>query len=222
MSAQRACSPRPAHLVLLGVLSLVAGGCSAVTAVTRDTYIRDRTAQVVYPMPLEEVWQSARELLSEQGYNGLEAPGSFTYESEWREEMAPSRIAGTFTKYLVRGIRMPDDRCRVVFTKMVKSARDQSTSPEGQVTLGDQNAKSATRERLRNAADTGEGGRPGNDSHYTAADLQYQSEHNTGSLKQAADSREGNRDFAMEFALLKKVAPEAAAQIEAEAAQIAP
>jgi hypothetical protein len=213
---------RPASVALIAALAWAAGGCAAMTAITRDTYIRDRTAQVVYPMPLEEVWPAARELLSEQGYNGIEAPGSYQYESEWREEMGPSRIAGTFTKYLVQGTRMPNDHCRVVFIKVVKSARDQSISPDGMVTMGDKNAKSGTRERARDAADTGGGDRDRSDPGYGAADLQYQSEHNTGVLKRAADSRDGHRDFAMEFALLKKVAPEAAAQIEAEAARIAP
>lgn len=221
MNAPHARLQRPVILALAAALACTLG-CAAVSAVSRDTYIRDRTAQVVYPIPLDEVWTSARELLSEQGYNGIEAPGTYQYESEWREEMAPSRIAGTFTKYLVRGIQLPNDHCRIVFMKVVKSARDQSVSPDGVTTTGDQNARSGTRERLRDSADTGEGGRPGGDSHYGAADLQYQSEHNTGSIKRAADSRDGNRDFAMEFALLKKVAPEAAAQIEAEAARVAP
>src|SRR5262245_19344417 len=99
MNAHSARFSRSLTLAAVAALAWMAGGCAAVTAVSRDTYIRERTAQVVYPIPLDEVWPSARELLSENGYNGIEIPGSYQYESEWREEMAPSRIAGTFSKY---------------------------------------------------------------------------------------------------------------------------
>lgn len=96
-------------------------GCAGPRGVDREAFIREQMAGLVLPRSIDEVWPLARELLSEQGYNGVDEPGTFQYQSEWREEVAPSRFSGKLTRYRAQGIRLPESRCRVVLTRFVRS-----------------------------------------------------------------------------------------------------
>lgn len=104
----------------MAAFALLASACAGPRAPDRDAFIRTRMAALVLPRSIDDVWPLARELLSEQGYNGTDEPGLFQYESEWREEVAPSRLAGKLTRYRAQGIRLPEARCRVVFTRYVR------------------------------------------------------------------------------------------------------
>jgi hypothetical protein len=78
-------------------------------------------AALVLPRPIDDVWPMAHELLSEHGYNGTDEPELLEYQSEWREDVEPSRFAGKLTRYRAQGIRLPEGRCRVVFTRYVRA-----------------------------------------------------------------------------------------------------
>jgi hypothetical protein len=87
---------------------------------SREAYVRREMAGLVLPRSIDEVWPLAHELLSEQGYNGVDQPGTLEYRSEWREDVAPSRFEGKLTRYHAQGIRLPESRCRVVLTRFVR------------------------------------------------------------------------------------------------------
>lgn len=104
----------------LAALAALAG-CAGSRPVDRDAFIREQMAALVLPRPITEVWPLARELLSEQGFNGVDDPETLQYESEWREPTAPERFAGKLVRYHAQGIRLPEFRCRVVFTRFVRN-----------------------------------------------------------------------------------------------------
>lgn len=101
--------------------ALALAGCAGSRPPDRDAFVRDRMAALVLPRPITEVWPLARELLSEQGFNGVDEPETLQYESEWREPVAPERFAGKLVRYRAQGIRLPEFRCRVVFTRFVRA-----------------------------------------------------------------------------------------------------
>ena len=95
-------------------------GCAGPRPLDRDAFIREEMAALVLPKSIDAVWPLLRELLSEQGFNGVDEPGTLQYESEWREELAPSRFAGRLVRYRAQGIRLPEARSRVVLTRFVR------------------------------------------------------------------------------------------------------
>src|SRR5262245_30734149 len=101
------------RLFALCVLGLA--GCAAPRPVDRAAFIREQMAAMVLPKAIDDVWPLARELLSEQGFNGVDDPGTLQYESEWREAVAPERFAGKLVRYRAQGIRLPESQSRVVF-----------------------------------------------------------------------------------------------------------
>ncbi|HEY8210627.1 MAG TPA: hypothetical protein VIG99_24255 [Myxococcaceae bacterium] len=109
-------------LLALGTLGVLGPwGCAGPRPVDRDAFIREQMAAMVLPKPIDEVWPLARELLSEQGFNGVDDPGTLQYESEWREAAAPERFAGKLVRYRAQGIRLPESQSRVVFTRFVRA-----------------------------------------------------------------------------------------------------
>ncbi|HYV47122.1 MAG TPA: hypothetical protein VFA20_19825 [Myxococcaceae bacterium] len=104
----------------LAAIALALAGCAGSRPMDRDAFVREQMAALVLPRPIAEVWPLARELLSEQGYNGVDDPETLQYESEWREPAAPERFSGKLVRYRAQGIRLPEGRCRVVFTRFVR------------------------------------------------------------------------------------------------------
>src|SRR5438552_13476494 len=100
-----AVSNRGVWIIVIGAMSALAAGCAGPKAVERDAFVREQMAELVLPRAIDEAWPLAHELLSEQGYNGVDVPGAFQYESEWREDVPPSRFAGKLTKFSAQGIR---------------------------------------------------------------------------------------------------------------------
>jgi hypothetical protein len=78
-------------------------------------------AGLVLPRSVDGVWPMVHELFAEQGYNGVDTPGTFIYESEWRTDVAPSKDAGNQSRYRAQGIRLPGEQSRVVLTRFVRS-----------------------------------------------------------------------------------------------------
>jgi len=105
----------------IALAALALAGCAGSRPVDRDAFIREQMAALVLPRPITDVWPMARELLSEQGFNGVDDPQTLEYESEWREPLAPERFAGKLVRYRAQGIRLPEFRCRVVFTRFVRN-----------------------------------------------------------------------------------------------------
>ena len=101
-------------------LASLLAGCAGPRPVDRDAFIREQMAALVLPGSIDAVWPQLRELLSEQGFNGIDEPGTLRYESEWKVEEAPSRLAGRLVRYHAQGIRLPEDRSRVVLTRFVR------------------------------------------------------------------------------------------------------
>src|SRR3954468_24447594 len=119
----------PNRLALgFALATLGLAGCASPRPVDREAFIREQMAAMVLPRSLDEVWPAARELLSEQGFNGVDEPGTLQYESEWREAAAPERFAGKLVRYRAQGIRLPESQSRVVFTRFVR-ARELGRGP---------------------------------------------------------------------------------------------
>jgi hypothetical protein len=192
--------------------------CAAVNALSRDNYLRHRIAQVTYPMPASEVWPEVQGLMREQGLHAMETPGDHVLETEWKDVMAPSRIAGRFVKYVAVAVSVPDDpsRTQVAIYKLTKSAREERVVGDGVVVQGHKQAGPSLASTDPIIAATAE--RPANTDGMTPSQLQYMGEQREGQLRMVSDLRDGDRDEAMEFALLKRIAPEAAQQMEAEVA----
>jgi len=104
----------------LALALLALAGCAGPRPMDRDAFVREQMAAMVLPRPITEVWPMARELLSEQGFNGVDDPETLQYESEWREPTAPERFSGKLVRYHAQGIRLPEGHCRVVFTRFVR------------------------------------------------------------------------------------------------------
>jgi hypothetical protein len=114
--------------LVLAIGALGLAGCAGPRPPDRDAFIREQMAAMVLPKSIDEVWPLARELLSEQGFNGVDDPGTLQYESEWREAAAPERFAGRLVRYRAQGIRLPESQSRVVFTRFVR-ARELGRGP---------------------------------------------------------------------------------------------
>jgi len=107
-------------LAVAAAAALCLLGCAGPRPVDREAFVREQMAALVLPRSVEDVWPLLREMLSEQGFNGVDEPGTLQYESEWKEESAPSRFAGKLVRYHAQGIRLPESRSRVVLTRFVR------------------------------------------------------------------------------------------------------
>ena len=115
-------------LATLAAVALWLPGCAGPRPVDREAFVREQMAALVLPRSIDAVWPLLREVLSEQGFNGIDEPGTLRYESEWKVEEAPSRFAGKLVRYHAQGIRLPESRSRVVLTRFVR-ARELGRGP---------------------------------------------------------------------------------------------
>jgi hypothetical protein len=90
-------------------------GCATFRgASARHEFIENQAKDFVFEKPAMEVWQAARQLLFEKGYevkNTGEA-GTLTAESEWKHEDKRR------SRYLIQVNPVDPGHCKVVFTRM--------------------------------------------------------------------------------------------------------
>lgn len=197
------------RLTPLALAAAAALPLAACVAVQKDTSVRAQLADYAYPLPPEEVWPGVTGLLKEHGYPFVEDPSTFVLATDWKEEMGGSEVSGVWTRYLVQGTRLDDDRSAIRFLRESKTAHDEKRHQAG---LGD-NGNAPAKEFLES--------REGYEG-TSASTLSYLSQNNAGSLKRGAvdATHQGlTRDFHMEWLLLQRLAPEHARALEGQASR---
>jgi hypothetical protein len=92
-------------------LSLCVAGCASLRAASaRHDYIEGQTREYVYAQPLPTVWPQARQMLFTEGFEVKDTDTS-NAETEWKES-GKERV-----RYLLSGIAVDDNSCRVQFTR---------------------------------------------------------------------------------------------------------
>lgn len=127
--------------ILMGAAALL--GCAGMQ---REGYVKERTAQHVYAMPLAEIWPVAKALLREKGFVGRDS-GAGRYETEWREDMGASAMAASWTRYLLVGHDLPDGGSQLLAFKATRSSptRTPMTAQESERHRVQSNARSMQR-----------------------------------------------------------------------------
>jgi hypothetical protein len=189
--------------VALAALSLACSG------VQRDTFVRQKAAEYVYPLPVEKVWPHVRALMDEQGYSYREDGSGRALTTEWKEEMSTSRIAASWSRYLVEARTEGTTRTAIRFIRFSRSAG----GGDGALREPNQGISTPQEEPIH---DPGEG-------QMAAVDSASRGDPDTrmGDLtrKSVSDrgANNGIRDTKFEWLLLQKVEPDVARGIEAAA-----
>lgn len=196
---------RIASLALLVVL------CAGCATVQKESFARERAGEYVYQRPLAEVWPHVGALLVAQGYSPLPATQPDQLETAWKEEATCGECAVTFSRYQAAG-KEAGGRCIVRFLKAVRTGGvREGTSQTANEETTDDAARETERARKVHQGSRSDDGGP------------QDGPVNLGSVRSGSHKGEklsGARDLGMEWLLLQRVEPKAAAAIyrEAEAA----
>lgn len=163
-----------------GACVLLLAGCAAAQ---RESFIQQEVGEYVYERPASEVWPHAKALLEEEGYSYKEAPNGFLLATEWQEEMSGSKIAASFTRYLVEAVPLGPSRSRIRFLRNTMTMGGGPGVVEGKRHVQDARA--------------------------------YAQGHFLGGTRTAA----GSRDLRMEWLLMRRAAPDDAAELQTVAEQ---
>lgn len=190
------------------VLVLLCAGCAAVQ---KENFARERAGEYVYRRPLAEVWPHVVALLVAQGYSPRPATQPDLLETEWKEEATCDGCAITFSRYQAVGKEAGGQS----IVRFVKSMRTGGIREGTTQTANEETSDDAARETER-ARKAHQGSRTDDAGPQDGpVDL---SSVRTGSHK--GEKVSGARDLGMEWLLLQRVEPRAAAEIyqSAEAA----
>lgn len=167
---------------------------------------RTRATGHIYEQPIEKVWPHVRAHFEEAGYR-IRADGNhWSLETEWHESFTNSEIAGVFTRYIVLGDPLGPTRSRIRVFRMQRTNNKTLNKPgeeilwgprpdigaQGPGAMGQGPAGSASLQRWSDGLDEGD-----------------------GHLRAEATGASASRDLELEWALLQKIDPAAAAQYEA-------
>ena len=202
---------KASHFLSFAALLLLVVGCASVS---RDTFVRQKTGEHVYEAKIEDVWPHVREMFEEQGYSVMNTPGEFLLETSWKEEMAGSKVAGYWHKYMAVGVPLTGGRCQVQIVRLSKSAADYNQySESSRGASGQRSSKSAVAAEYEVPNTTP--GETDNSEGYSAQSLQFQAgDQSQNALMKWTGTRDGERDFAYEFLLMQRIDPESAQEIQ--------
>jgi hypothetical protein len=85
---------------LLGVLLALSSGCATV----QRQPAFDQMYEYTYPRPMDEVWPEVRKFVSEEGFPPLESQGQYVLISDWVTSFNESRVASGAERIYVRGV----------------------------------------------------------------------------------------------------------------------
>jgi len=172
--------------------------------VQRDSFVRERAAEFVYARPLREVWPHVAALLSAQGYAVHATEDPLVVETDWREELTGSTAATVWTRYQVTG-KESDGRCAVRILRSTRSGDStDDRRADARIPAVDR-SESISAQRAGAMQITPSSSEPGDAKPETVRD----------SGKEAKVS--GTRDLSLEWMLLQRVDPDAAAKIYSDA-----
>jgi hypothetical protein len=172
-----------------GVVVLAAvlwGGCAAQK---RENFLRDRAAEHVYMMPLEEMWPRVKAVLEHQGYSWREMPNRFVLETEWKEN-GNGTLGHSYSRFLIEGMRVRSGGA--ILRVMRNDASSQPTAVHYAGTTGPINSTRAANDAMVNAT-------------------------NSNTTGMTPVQKRAYRDLELELEFLQVIDPEAAAALEAEA-----
>jgi hypothetical protein len=156
--------------------------------------VREAASQHVYSQQLPQLWPQVEAFMTEQGYTWRSAPRKYVLRTEWREN-GTSGASRMLVSYLVQGEPHPSGGC------VLRVSRGLKASPNDQ--SGDLSAMHV----------------PGVSSPGEARDRLSQNE--VAMTSQRAIYAPA-RDLDMELALMRKMAPAAAARLEKPASTASP
>lgn len=188
---------RVALFAIAAVALLVGAGCATMN---RENYVHDRAGQIVYERPMPEVWAGTLQMLTEDGFSGRGAEGSYVHVTEWKESEGGSLSTRTYTRYLVEGKQLGQNRSAIRFTKATRNA--------GASSAGMGNADPNTHAGMAQVGPPTQ-----SNSRLSAQNMGQNSGEGIGKASLAS----GTRDLAMEWRLLQRLDPQKARAIEAEA-----
>ncbi len=112
-----------------GILAIafMFGGCSYIkSSMAKSKYIHETTKAYVYKKPLKQVWPKARQILFKKGYS-VNDSGEYMAETEWKTNDTNRE------RYLLAGIEVDDESCKIQFTHASESRDSTSGSFSGGV-----------------------------------------------------------------------------------------
>jgi hypothetical protein len=109
---------------------LLAFALCACSTVQRHAYVANHVADYVYDKPLEEVWPSVRQVLSDDGFSLQESPGEWVAITDWQTGNAGSQVAGFWTRKMVVGSRVDSRHCLLRAYMAVRYANDAVSSAQ--------------------------------------------------------------------------------------------
>ncbi len=187
------------------LLAALSAGCA--TLQTQNA-VREAAGRHVYEMPVEKVWPHVRAVLAEKGYHLKQNTTDFEVLTDWKESMQGSQVAGTWTRYLVQANRLDGAACVVRAVRWTKSANSTLERQGNDISWGVR-VKGDTAGMDRNS-EVVQGMTPDAPS---IASLEAGGDEPT-SLRQGARASEGNRDLTLEWEILQRADPRAAARLE--------
>ena len=105
--------------LLIGCIVAVSGCAFLKGSMAKTKHIREQTEIHTYKKPLDQVWGQARQLLFGLGYE-VKDSGPQDAETEWKVE------GNERTRYLLSGIVVSEQSCKVQFTKASQSKAPKS------------------------------------------------------------------------------------------------
>lgn len=189
---------------------LIAALCAGCATTQRDNFARERAGEYVYQRPLAQVWPHVVALLVAQGYSPLPATQPDQLETEWKEEATCEGCALRYSRYQALG-KEAGGRSIVRFVKgtRVGAVREGATLTAGEEKK-DQDIRETERGRKMHQGTRTDGDLDDGPANLSAARVNAHK----------GEKASGARDLGMEWLLLQRVEPKAAAAIyqEAEAA----
>lgn len=182
------------------LLALFLFGCAGLQ---RDSFVRERAAEFVYTRPLREVWTHVAALLSTQGYALHATEDPLVLETDWREELTGSTAATVWTRYQVIG-KESNRRCAI---RILRSTRS-----------GDSTNDRRSDARMP-AADTSDSISAQRAAAMRSAPSEEPSDGKPETVRDSGKAAKvsGTRDLSLEWVLLQRVDPDAAARIYSDA-----
>jgi hypothetical protein len=180
----------------------------ACAGAARDAYVHEQAAKVVYERPADDVLTAAKALLAEEGYSGRAAAGGRVFVTEWREQIAGSAIAATYTRYLVEVREVAPGR---TVARFLRSTRSAGASGQGVGQAG------AAQMAGMSSLHTESGASRDNAVPEGPSAAARGGTGLVGGPEERAALLDGKRDLEMEWRLLGRLAPDRARALEAEA-----
>ncbi len=207
-----------ARALLLPCALVLATGCASTL---KQSALRDAAAKHVYEMPIDKVWPHVVAVVQERGFHAKQDPNSFILETEWKESMEGSKVAGQWTKLLVQGNRVDGAACTLRVLRWDRTANS-TLEGKGEEYVWKMRVKGDTTGMAQGTAAeslSAEGG--GAAPEMEGPSLQSMSDQGTGptQLRKAAHVSQAIRDLGLEWEILQRADPSSAARLEGKPVQ---